>query len=475
MADASSPVTGSQTMSADVTSPRQLALDLLNEWSRSGRFADLLLSQALDQSHLEARDKSLTAELFLGVIRRLGTLDCVLQTFCSRPLSSLQPTVLDILRLAAYQIILLERVPTYAAVDSAVDQAKTLTTSGVHKLVNAVLRSLDRSLAKDTLDTNRDVVTRALPLALDKWRYFDRDIFTDFANDPGRYLCQVYSCPDWLTRKWWSRFDLAGASAVCLASLLRGAFTLRPNLLRTSSEELVAALANAGISAGPLAQAPGLWADHIHPARNELFLAGHFQPQGPTSMQVGRFTQVQPGQTVLDYCGGLGTKATHLAELMNDDGLVVATDISPDKLSHAATNAQRLGITCMQFMSIDELASRFEPGSFDIVLVDAPCSNTGVLASRPDARWRIKPQHLHELADKQKTILHRASAFVRSGGSLIYSTCSIEPVENDELTTQFSALDATLVFDKDKEYLPHICDDPAESRDGGYMAKWHKK
>jgi 16S rRNA (cytosine967-C5)-methyltransferase len=387
----------------------------------------------------------------------------------------LHPTILNILRLAAYQIIILERVPTYAAVDSAVDQARALNTTGVHKLVNAVLRSLDRSLAKDTLDANRDVVARALPLALGKWRHFDRDIFTDFAEDPGRYLSQVYSCPDWLTRQWWGRFDLAGASAVCLASLLRGPFTLRPNLLRTSSDELIAALANSAISSGPLAHAPGLWAGHIHPAKNELFLAGHFQPQGPTAMQVGSFTQIRPGQKVLDYCGGLGTKTTHLAELMNDDGLLVATDISPEKLSHAATNAQRLGITCIQFLNLDELADRFDPASFDIVLVDVPCSNTGVLASRPDTRWRIKPQHLAELVDKQKTILHRASAFVKPGGSLIYSTCSIEPVENDELTTQFSVIDQTLVFDADKEYLPRISENPADWRDGGYMARWHKK
>jgi len=462
-------------MSADVSSARQLALDLLNEWSRSNIFADVLLSRALDDSRLDARDRSLTAEIFLGVIRRRATLDCVLQTFCSRPLSGLHPSILNILRTAAYQIILLERIPTYAAVDSAVEQAKTSGGTGSHKLVNAVLRSLDRSLAKDTLITNNDVVRRALPLDFNRWRYFDKDIFTDYSDDPGQYLSQVYSCPDWLTCRWWGRFDLAGASAVCLASLLRGPFTLRPNILRTSSDELIAALANTGISAGPLAEALGLWADQIHPQQNELFLAGHFQPQGPTAMLAGLFTQVQPGQKVLDFCAGLGTKSTHLAELMNNDGLVVAMDISLDKLTRARTNAERLGITCIQFVSLDELAEKFTPGSFDVVLVDAPCSNTGVLASRPDVRWRIKPHHLAELADKQKTILHNASAFVKSGGSLIYSTCSIEPTENDELTTQFSALDQTLVFDAEKEYLPHICGDPAAWRDGGYMARWHKK
>ena len=160
---------------------------------------------------------------------------------------------------------------------------------------------------------------------------------------------------------------------------------------------------------------------------------------------------------------------------MNDDGLVVATDISTDKLKHARTNARRLGITCIQFMSLDELADRFAPGSFDIVLVDAPCSNTGVLANRPDAKWRIKPHHLLDLAVKQTTILHQAADFVRSGGSLIYSTCSIEPMENDELTTEFSRTHENLAFDTDKEYLPHIICDPAAWHDGGYVARWYKK
>ena len=462
-------------MTAELIPARQLAVDLLDEWHRSAQFADVLLSRALDTSHLEARDKSLTAELFLGAIRRLGTLDHLLQAFCSKQLSRLHPTILNILRLAAYQIVFLERVPTYAAVDSAVDQAKALTTSGVHKLVNAVLRSLDRSLSEDILETNDGVVKRALPLGLHKWRHFDRDIFTDFAADPGQYLSKVYSCPDWLTRRWWARFDLEGASAVCLAGLLRGPTTLRPNLLRTSSDELLTALTNMGINAGRLTEAPGLWADQMHPTQNELFLAGHFQPQGPTAMQVGQFTQVQPGQKVLDYCAGLGTKATHLAELMNNNGLLVATDISPEKLTRARANAGRLGISCIHFMTLDELAARFGSGSFDIVLVDAPCSNTAVLSNRPDARWRTKAHHLDELANKQKAILHNASIFVRPGGCLIYSTCSIEPIENDELATQFAATDKTLIFHADKEYLPYICDDPADSRDGGYMAGWYKK
>ena len=462
-------------MNGELSPARTLAADLLDEWSRHSRFADALLSQALDSSQLDERDRSLAAELFLGAIRRLETLDCVLQAFCSRPLPSLGPSILNVLRLGAYQIIFLGRVPTYAAVDSAVQQVKELTSSGVHKLVNATLRSLDRSLAKDILQTNEAVIKRALPLGVDQWCYFDLDIFTGPDDDPGRYLSQVYSCPDWLTRRWWGRFDLNGAAAVCLGSVLRGPATLRPNTLRTSADELVTALTNMGLTAGWMAEGPGVWAHQIIPTQNHLFLAGHFQPQGFTAMQAGVFTQVQPGQTVLDYCAGLGTKATHLAELMNDNGLVVATDISTEKLKHARTNAKRLGIGCIQFLSLDELISRFKPASFDVVLVDAPCSNTGVLANRPDAKWRIKPQHLQELARKQMAILHRAADFVRPGGALIYSTCSIEPMENDDLAAEFSRSHETFTFDADKEYLPYISHDPATWRDGGYPAKWYKK
>lgn len=462
-------------MNAELNPARELAADLLDKWSRTSRFADVLLSQALDDTQLDARDRSLVAELFLGVIRRLETLNCVLQSFCSRPLSSLDPSVLNILRLGAYQIIFLSRVPTYAAVDSAVQQTKQLTATGTHKLVNATLRSLDRSLAKDTLESNEEVLQRVLPLAPDQWCYFDRDIFTSPDDDPGQYLAQVYSCPDWLTRSWWGRFDLEPAAAVCLASVLRGPTTLRPNTLRTSVDELVLALRNMDLDVGPTRDVPGVWARQFIPTQNQLFLAGHFQPQGVTAMQAGLFTQVQPGQTVLDYCAGLGTKATHLAELMNDNGLVVASDISADKLKHARTNAQRLGISCMQFVSSDELKSSFDPGSFDLVLVDAPCSNTGVLANRPDAKWRIKPHHLQELANKQMAILQRAADFVRPGGTLIYSTCSIEPTENDDLALEFSLAHQTFTFDTDKQYLPHVACDPGTWRDGGYLARWYRK
>ena len=462
-------------MTAKLNPARNLAVKLLNKWSRWGQFADALLSRALDAWRLDSRDRSLVAELFLGVIRRRESLDCILQAFCSRPLDRLAAGGLNVLRLGAYQIIFLERVPTYAAVDSAVRQAKKLSRTGLDKLINATLRSLDRSLAEDTVQSNAELLKRALPLELGKWRYFDRDIFAGPDDDPAEHIGQVYSCPEWLARRWWARFDLAGAVGVALASVLRGPMPLRPNGLCTSRDQLLSALANMDVSAGPLAEGPGVWARQMAPIQNQLFQAGHFQPQGPTAMQAGLFSQVQPGQKVLDFCAGLGTKATHLAELMNNKGLLVASDISAEKLRRAQANARRLGISCIEFLPQDELLERFGPGTFDVVLVDVPCSNTGVLAGRPDAKWRIQPQHLQELAQKQLAILRQAAEFVGPDGSLVYSSCSIEPVENDELTTEFSRQCPGWAFDADKEYIPSVSRDPGAWHDGGYMARWRKK
>ncbi len=461
-------------MTAKLNPARNLAVKLLNKWSPSGQFADALLSHALDTSRLDSRDRALVAELFLGVIRRRESLDCILQAFCSRPLDRLTPTGLNVLRLGAYQIIFLERVPSYAAVDSAVRQAKKLSRTGLDKLINATLRSLDRSLAEDLLETNEELLKRALPLELAKWRYFDRDIFAGPDDDPAEHIAQVCSCPEWLARRWWARFDLAGAVGVALASVLRGPVTLRPNGLRTSRGQLLSALANMDVSAGPLAKGLGVWAQQMAPIQNQLFQAGHFQPQGPTAMQAGLFSQVQPGQKVLDFCAGLGTKATHLAELMDNKGLLVASDISAEKLRSAQANARRLGISCIQFLPQHELLNRFGPGTFDVVLVDVPCSNTGVFASRPDAKWRIQPHHLQELARKQLAILRQAAEFVEPNGALVYSTCSIEPVENDELTTEFGRQCPGWAFDADKEYIPSIGPDPATWHDGGYMARWYR-
>ncbi len=454
---------------------RNLALKLLNNWSRSSQFTDVLLSSALDTSKLNSRDRSLVAQLFLGVIRRRDSLDCILQAFCSRPLDRLDDGGLNILRLAAFQIIFLERVPSYAAVDSAVRQAKKLSKTGLYKLINATLRSLDRSLSKDVLDTNEELLKRALPIELDKWRHFDRDIFAGPDDDPADHIAQVYSCPQWLAQRWWARFDMAGAVDIALASVIRGPTTLRPNTLQTNRPQLRSALAKMDIPAGPLDQSPGLWAQQMPPIKSQLFKAGHFQPQGPTAMRTSLFTKVQPGQKVLDFCAGLGTKATHLAELMDNKGLVVASDISAEKLRSAAENASRLGISCIEFVPQDQLYERFKPRTFDLVLVDVPCSNTGVLASRPDAKWRIQPHYLQDLARKQMAILRQAAEFVSPGGSLVYSTCSIEPIENDELTSEFSRSDKTWAFAGDKEYIPALSHDLAAWHDGGYMARWRKK
>ena len=462
-------------MTTKLNPARNLALKLLNNWSRSGQFADVLLSRALDASQLDSRDRSLTAQLFLGVIRRRKTLDCILQAFCSRPLDHLDAGGLNILRLGAYQIIFLERVPSYAAVDSAVRQAKKLSKTGLYKLINAILRSLDRSLSKDLLDTNDEFIKRALPLELGKWRYFDRDIFAGPEDDPADYIAQVFSCPEWLAQRWWARFDLPGAVGIALASVIRGPITLRPNSLRTSQAQLLSALANMDIAAGPLSQGPGIWAQQMPSTKSPLFKAGLFQPQGPTAMRAGLFSQVQPGQKVLDFCAGLGTKATHLAQLMDNKGLVVASDISAEKLRGAEDNASRLGISCIEFVPQDQLLKRFEHGTFDVVLVDVPCSNTGVLASRPDAKWRIRPQYLKDLARTQLAILQKASEFVAPDGRLVYSTCSIEPTENDELTTQFLHSDQAWVLETDKDYIPTLSPDPANYHDGGYTARWRRK
>ena len=462
-------------MSTDTASARDLALKLLDTWSKSSQFADALLSHTLETSPIDQRDSSLTAELFLGVIRRRESLDCVLRAFCSRPPSRLKLSILNILRLAAYQIIFLDRVPSYAAVNSAVTQAKDHSRTGVYKLVNATLRSIERSLAKDTLETNNDAIKRALPVALGNWRYFDRDICASWHDDPGLHIEQVYSCPAWLARRWWTRMDSEAAAAVALASVLRGPLTLRPNLLRTSQDELVKALTDMGTRAGPISQGLGVWTQGMNPIQNQLFLSGHFQPQGPTAMRVAQFCQAQPSQKVLDFCAGLGTKATALAESMNNQGLVLASDISQDKLDTAQQNAQRLGINCMQFLHQDELDHSFAPASFDVVLTDVPCSNTGVLANRPDAKWRINPNHLPQLRHEQMTILEKAANFVKPAATLIYSTCSLEPAENDELTTEFSKRHKDFTFIQDKEYLPKITNNPSSYSDGGYMAKWVRK
>ena len=396
-----------------------------------GAFPALALDRALSRHELSPPDRGLATEIVYGVTRRRNTLDWALGLVLSRPLEGLDPWTRNALRLGAYQLLYLDAIPAHAAVNEAVELGKRYGHAGIAKLINGVLRGLARRLPD-------------LP-------------YPDPATDPVAHLALRHSHPEWLVRRWLARFGWAETVALLEADNVAPAFTIRANRLRTSREELLAQLGREGVAAEPGRYHPQALNLLEHPAVTEIpaFGRGLFTVQDETSMLATAALDPRPGDTVLDACAGLGGKTTHLAELMGDDGRVIATDIHPYKLEQLRAAAARLGVGIVEARRADarELGGELE-GRADAALVDAPCTGLGVLRRRPDARWKKRESMLDEMPELQYEILVSAARCLRPGGVLVYSTCSIEPEENGAVVRRLLSQQPGFSLDPLRPHLP---------------------
>jgi 16S rRNA (cytosine967-C5)-methyltransferase len=373
-------------------------------------FADLALDAELDRRRLRARDRALATELVFGTLRWQRYLDWILGPHSKRSLDSLDPRPLVLLRLTAYQIAFLERVPAFAAVNDAVTLARG-ARPGVAAYVNAVLRSLARRGARER---------EPRPPA-----------------DPLEALATRCSFPTWLAARWVERYG-AEAEDLMRAMNARPPLTLRANTLRLGREALAERLRKEeGLAARPTAYAPdGMIVDHAgSPGSWGAFAEGAFTIQDEGSMLVTHLLEPTAGETVADVCAAPGTKTTQLAQLMGNRGRVLAFDPQPRRLELVRNAAARLGATIVETRG--GTAEALAPGFADLcdaVLVDAPCSNLGVLRRNPEVKWRRQPSDIVAAAARQQAILAAAATMVRPGGRLVYATCSLEPAENDEVT-----------------------------------------
>ena len=392
---------------------REVAVRALEQVEADARFADLALERELTARTLAPRDAALAMELVYGTLRWQRYLDWILAPHSRRRLATLDARVRVILRVTAYQIALLDRVPSFAAVNDAVTLAPR--TPGVKPFVNAVLRSFARR-------SPREREPAAPP-------------------DPIDALATRCSFPTWLAARWVARLGREEAEALMRASNERPPLTLRANALRTSRDALAERLAaEEGLVGRPTRHAPeGLVVGPGGaPASWRAFGDGSFAVQDEASMLVARLLAPAAGTTVADVCAAPGTKTTHLAELMTDRGRVLAFDREPERLARVREAAARLGITIIDARdgAVDALAPGFRDAC-DAVLVDAPCSNLGVLRRNPEVKWRRQPSDLGPASRQQSEILSAAATMVKPGGRLVYATCSLEPEENEAVVGAF--------------------------------------
>jgi len=447
------------------TGPRAVATFVCHVVNSTGQRVKDLLEHELDRSGFDRRDSDLATELAYGMVRRRGTLDHILASFSRLPLRKVQPRVLEILRLGAYQLLFLDKVPAAAAVNEAVAIAKRVSSKGAVRFVNACLRALGRAIVGKRDEPGPDP-RAALPLGDGAYCLFRQAVLPQPAMSLVDYVAAAYSHPEWLVRRWLRRYGEATTRRLCESNNAAPGVLLRVNRLRATQEELVAELVREGRWAKPLGahhvaldHAGGLW-------ELAALRLGRCTVQGLAASAAAPLLAPRPGERVLDVCAAPGSKACQLAELAECRAMVVALDASAPRLRRVRENVRRLGVENVLPVAGDGCScERLFAAAFDAALVDVPCSNTAVLARRVENRWRLSEETILRLAGLQRRLIASAARVVRPGGRLVYSTCSLEPEENEQVVESLCGERKEFRLAESKCFLP-----PETGHDGGYLA-----
>jgi 16S rRNA (cytosine967-C5)-methyltransferase len=421
-------------------SPRETALEVLLRIESGGAYGDRVLSSPRISMY-DFRDRSFIRELVNGVMRWKLRLDRTIDRYYVKRADSLSPPIRMILRLGLYQLMCLNSVPARAAVHESVGMASRVQGKGAGGLVNALLRRFTRDGEPQ-----------------------------EWPDDPAERLSLELSYPLWLARRWIEHFGRETAEILMRTGNERHPVCIRLNALRTSAAGLIRALSEDGFEASGIGAMPGYLsvreAEGLFGCRS--FQSGLFAVQDPSAAMASILLDPEPGGTVLDLCAAPGGKTTHIAELTGDRGHILAVDIHPGRCRLVEETASRLGYTSIMVAEGDACTFGGDSGErFDRVLLDAPCTGTAVYAKRPDMKWRKEESDIPRLAMLQMEMLENAARLTKPGGTLVYSTCSLEPEENSDLVRAFLRERPDFVPKRDERFAEF-------SIDYGYLILPHR-
>jgi 16S rRNA (cytosine967-C5)-methyltransferase len=400
---------------SELVSPaRRAAFDILKQVEQEKAYASVLVG-ALSESGLSQEDRALAHEIILGVLRWQRSLDYFIERYCERSLSRLDLPVLIALRVGLYQLRHLSRVPQSASVNESVNLVKRARAASAAALVNAVLRKAARKLDEPA----------GLGIA-----------------DPVERASVELSHPRWMLERWQSAFGQLETQQLALANNRSAKTAFRINALRTSVNEALAGLKTEGVTTRESRVAPGAFLVESGPGAALIRAAqrGEIYLQDEASQLVSILLEPKGSQRVLDLCAAPGSKTSHIAVLADDQAWIVACDLHHRRLTTLRATCERLGIHSVDALAIDatsELPFVTNGHQFDRVLVDAPCSGTGTLRGNPEIKWRLSADDLTRLPELQLRLLERGAPAVVRGGRIVYSTCSIEQEENEEVVRRF--------------------------------------
>ncbi|MGJ7922445.1 16S rRNA (cytosine(967)-C(5))-methyltransferase RsmB [Neobacillus sp. LXY-4] len=390
---------------------RETAVELLEAIDKNQAYSNLLLNKTIEKNHLDKIDVGLLTELTYGTLQRKMTLDFYLEPFLKNN-KKLESWVINLLRITLYQMIYLDKIPDRAAIFEAVEIAKKRGHKGISGLVNGVLRNIQRSGLRDLKEI----------------------------NDPVERLAIETSHPLWLVKRWVDQLGFTRATDMCEMNLTAPLQTARVNLTKISREECISRLEEEGFAVEKSPIIPeAIKALRGNLASSKAFKEGLLTIQDESSMLVAYALGIQSNEKVLDACAAPGGKTTHIAERLNATGSVYSLDLHEHKVKLIKENAARLGLNNIDAKALDsrKVQEQFESETFDKILLDAPCSGLGVMRRKPDMKYTKKEEDLGRLQEIQTNLLKSVAPLLKKDGILVYSTCTIDKEENQQVVENF--------------------------------------
>ncbi|NLW23164.1 MAG: 16S rRNA (cytosine(967)-C(5))-methyltransferase RsmB [Tissierellia bacterium] len=421
---------------------REIALNILIDVNINGAYSNYAINKRTKDIK-DKKDENLIRELVYGVIENLLYIDYIISKLSNIKISKIHPPILEILRMGVYQIAFMDKIPDRAAVNEAVKLSKKYGHRGVSGFVNGVLRNFSRK---------------------------KEDIMKIESRSRSEYLSIKYSHPKWMVEKWIKEYGYEFTESLCKGNNSRPKLNIRVNTLKISRDQLMDRLSAYGyILQKTLYAKDGIIVEN--PSRitdTEEFKLGYFFIQDESSMLVAQIANPKENSLVLDLCSAPGGKATHLAQLMNNKGKIISRDIYNHKLDLIEENVTRLGIDIIDTEIFDatELDSNLVE-KVDYCIIDAPCSGLGIIRRRPEIKWNRKEEDIKDLIQIQRRILNNAKHYIKPGGRIIYSTCTINPDENINLINEFVGENRELKLIGFEELLS--CNEKMETANKGYV------
>lgn len=442
---------------------RETIVDILLRMEKDGAYSHILIGHELQSGKVNPKDEGLLTEIVYGTFQRKLTLDYYLEAFVDAP-HKVKPWVRMLLRMSVYQMVYLDKVPDHAIIHEAVEIAKHRGHKGIASLVNGVLRSVQRKGVPETATI----------------------------TDPAKRLSIETSHPEWLVKRWLEMYGEQITREMCEANVTRKPLSIRVQPLKISRDEVIRLLQEQGMEVRPSAFSDqGIIVDQGNIVKTRLFKDGYVTIQDQSSMLVAEMLDVKPGMEVLDACSAPGGKATHIAEKMQNEGILHAYDLHEKKAKQIDTKAANLDLTIIVTNEADarRLQALHEPESFDRILIDAPCSGLGVIRGKPEIKYNKTAADIERMVQIQLDILQHVAPLLKQDGILMYSTCTVDQTENENVAGAFLA--AQTDYEMDDSFFPALPavlqDSPGETAvglqifpqtcqtDGFFLTRFRKK